>query len=109
MATDNAKGTARPWTVARNRWTDNATTIGAGDHGAIAETGHCSVNPERDAANAALIVRAVNAHEALVEAVEHFREWWANHFDDFDAETNAQLLCLDNEASAALKLAQEGV
>lgn len=31
-----------------------------------------------------------------------FREWFANRFADFDSETNAQLLALDNAAAAAL-------
>lgn len=47
-------------------------------------------------ANARLIAAAP---EGLTFA-EHFREWFANHFEDFDSATNAQLLCLDNEAAA---------
>jgi hypothetical protein len=39
----------------------------------------------------------------LREFALNFREWYANHFEDFDAETNAQLLCLDNEAATALE------
>lgn len=35
-------------------------------------------------------------------ALEAFREWHAERFGDFDSETNAQLLCLDNEAAYAL-------
>lgn len=40
--------------------------------------------------------------ELARETLRHFREWFADHFEDFDSETNAQLLCLDNEAAAAL-------
>lgn len=40
---------------------------------------------------------------ALSEALRHFREWWADHFEDFDSAINAQLLHLDNEAAAALE------
>ena len=36
------------------------------------------------------------------QTLRKFREWYADHFEDFDAETNAQLLCLDNEAAAVL-------
>ena len=37
------------------------------------------------------------------EVLVNFREWHANHFGDFDPETNAELLCLDNDAEAALR------
>ena len=36
------------------------------------------------------------------QALRHFREWWANNFDDFAPEINMQLLYLDNEAAYAL-------
>jgi hypothetical protein len=35
-------------------------------------------------------------------ALEHFLEWHAEHFGDFAPEINAELLCLANEAEAAL-------
>lgn len=38
----------------------------------------------------------------LAEFTRHFREWYAEHFEDFDSETNAELLCLDNEAAHGL-------
>jgi len=48
----------------------------------------------------------VNAMPALLEACKHFFEWHANHFEDFDDEVNGQLLCLANEAEAAIALAE---
>lgn len=38
----------------------------------------------------------------LQQFAENFREWYANHFEDFSPEVNAELLCLDNEAAAAI-------
>lgn len=38
------------------------------------------------------------------EVLEHFREWYANHFDDFSPEVNSELLSLDNEAAEALSV-----
>lgn len=37
------------------------------------------------------------------EVLEQFREWHANHFGDFSPEINAELLCIDNAAEAALQ------
>jgi hypothetical protein len=36
------------------------------------------------------------------EALQHFLEWHAAHFEDFTHEVNAELLCLANDAEAAL-------
>lgn len=44
----------------------------------------------------------MNTSEKLKAFVQHFLEWHANHFEDFDAETNSQLLCLANEAESLL-------
>lgn len=38
----------------------------------------------------------------MKEVLEHFLEWHALHFEDFAPEVNAELLCLANEAEAAL-------
>jgi hypothetical protein len=53
-------------------------------------------------ANARLIATAPD----LLAALEAFRTWHANHFEDFDSETNSQLLCLDNAAGAAIARAR---
>lgn len=42
----------------------------------------------------------------LLTALKNFREWWANHFEDFDTESNKELLCLDNEAAALIVKAE---
>lgn len=39
---------------------------------------------------------------------KNFFEWHANHFEDFDDEINGQLLCLANEAEAAIAKAEKG-
>jgi hypothetical protein len=36
--------------------------------------------------------------------IENFREWYANHFEDFSQEINAELLCLDNQAARVEEL-----
>ena len=54
----------------------------------------------------ARIIEAESPVGELVAALENFREWFANHFEDFAPEINAQLLCLDNEAEAALRKAR---
>lgn len=56
-------------------------------------------------ANAAFIVRACNSHDALVTALRNFSEWAADNFEEFGADISAQLLCLENDARAALKAA----
>ena len=52
-------------------------------------------------ANARLIATAPD----LLELAQNFFEWHANHFDDFDAEVNGQLLSLANDAEAAINKA----
>jgi hypothetical protein len=39
----------------------------------------------------------------LVETCNHMHEWIADHFEEFDDETNMQLLCLNNEIEYALE------
>ena len=53
-------------------------------------------------ANAHLIAAAPDLYEACL----HFFEWHADHFDDFDPEINAQLLCLSNEVENAVNKAE---
>jgi hypothetical protein len=55
----------------------------------------------------ATIATLTTQRDALVAALRNFRAWYADHFEDFSTDTNAQLLCLDNEADAALKAATE--
>jgi len=44
----------------------------------------------------------IPATSELLEFAQHFFEWHAANFEDFDGETNKQLLCLANEAEAAI-------
>ena len=50
--------------------------------------------------------RAQAAESDCKRFAEHFREWFANHFEDFPSDVNAQLLSLDNEAAAFLAKAR---
>ncbi len=78
MTTD--KATARPWIV--NVWTTGRRTI---EHYIDKKfnTGHpiaeiLAQHNDAHKANAALIVKAVNSHDALVEACEHARQFITN-------------------------------
>lgn len=62
---------------------------------------------ENEEAYATELVRRWNSHDALLEACENFREWWANHFEDFDKDSNSALLCLDNDFEAAIAEAKK--
>ena len=57
---------------------------------------------EEREANANLIVAAPD----LLEVVQHFFTWHSEHFEDFNNETNMALLCLANEAEAAIAKAK---
>jgi len=59
-----------------------------------------------DEANARRICQCVNNYGALIEFGQHFFEWHANHFEDFDNETNEQLLSLANEIELLLQQAE---
>ena len=96
----NMKHTPGPWAIAASSNPDNGT--GWRD---IVSTGTVfspSYVGEALDDDAAFIVRACNSHDDLLAALSDFREWHANNFDDFAPDINAQLLCLDNAAHAAL-------
>lgn len=59
-------------------------------------------------ANATYIVTACNAHEDLIEVVQCFFTWHANHFGDFGHDIDSELLCLANDAEAAIAQAERG-
>ncbi len=42
--------------------------------------------------------------DAARETIEHFREWYADHFEEFSGEVNDQLWHLEVEARIALGL-----
>lgn len=84
----------------------------------VAGTAHVAGLPvEEQKANAQELVRRWNEHDslkakadsqpALLAACENFREWWANHFEDFDKDSNGELLCLDNDFEAAIAAGKE--
>ena len=52
--------------------------------------------------NADLIAAAPD----MLAALDAFVQWHADHFEDFTPHDNAQLLCLANDASAAIALAR---
>ena len=56
---------------------------------------------EQDRRNARLIAAAPE----LLVALEAFTTWHAENFEDFAPAVNAQLLCLANDASAAISKA----
>ena len=49
------------------------------------------------------LIHAANAYPKLIRRVNVFREWFADHFEDFSPEVNVQLLCMDNDAETLLR------
>jgi hypothetical protein len=88
-----ASASKRPWRVADEIFVDDANGVTV-----------CLPNAER-AANAALIVRCVNSHEALVEALEEMIEEVEN--EDHEPKDWSVAVCLKH-ARAALKVAKGG-
>jgi hypothetical protein len=58
-------------------------------------------------ANADLIVRAVNCHEELVDALENLLAW-ANIHDDGTGKASDQALCVARNARTAIAKAKGG-
>ena len=85
--------TPEPWTVNKH---DGRSIIANHNCIAICETD--AIPEEEERANARLIAAAPE----LADFAQAFLSWHGNHFADFSPEVNAQLLCLDNEASAAI-------
>lgn len=98
----NDKATPRPWAW---EWCGVDAIITKGDSvppniGFL--FGDTPEMHEAAAANAALIVRAVNSHDALVAALHDLREWVRNPGPDDGAANDAIILAAD----AALALAK---
>ena len=51
--------------------------------------------------------RLIAAAPDLLALAVAFTEWHANHFEDFSSEINAELLCLANDAAAAIARATQ--
>jgi hypothetical protein len=60
-------------------------------------------NGDKSPQDASYIAHTANAYPELVERAKEFREWYADHFEDFTPEVNAQLLCMDNDNAALLR------
>ena len=98
---DTSKATPRPW---RTQATWPHLVHGGPHNRQIADTreAHCTCYTEEEAANAALIVKAVNAHDALVEAL---RAVEADYMDRGDCALHTKL---GTTIRAALALAEGG-
>lgn len=78
----------------------------------IVVTSECGIDSDEGKANAALIVRAVNAHEALIfalklaEGVEAGEAWAIEWCEDRRIDGEATRSVVGNVRRAALKLAQ---
>jgi hypothetical protein len=100
--------TPGPWTV-NGPWHIQAAT----DYAKFKEDGYTpivvaqivkghGIELDMMEANARLIAAAPE----MLEALQNFREWWANHFEDFEPDINGELLCLDNDFAAAIANAE---
>ena len=98
----NTKHTPGPWRT--GGLPQHAPIVYAPDDYAICDTKtfHGRRSSGESEANARLIAAAPDMLKALLA----FREWHANNFGDFSPEINAQLLCLDNDASAIIAKAE---
>ena len=76
------------------------------------EEGHrsamCGCELERDDQGTVRLYQCAlhEAAPALLTGLENFTTWHAEHFEDFMPEINAQLLCLANDAAAAIRAAK---
>jgi len=88
-----SKATARPWVL--------------GSNGAIMGSDGSAIGVVATDANAALIVRAVNSHEALVAALRGIIQAWDTDSGDYYV-TNTLTDDDIDQARAALALAEQG-
>jgi len=97
--------TPTPWKVRmygeKNRW----ASFQGPDEMAIGDTNVSARSPEEALANAAFIIRAVNAHEELVEALKKITEVDSDLSNETNAYYEAWTVCkhIANEAIAELK------
>lgn len=98
------KATARPWdcntTSKRDGFKYRFISSGA------REIARIQVNSEVDEANAAVIVRAVNSHEALIEALEMFADMVDDDKILTTTENREELIQALTMANEALRLAR---
>ena len=116
MSNDTDKATARPWVLGEcpdgpADWPMDQIMIYDDSHGCIVEVDSHTDWPTTRA-NAALIVRAVNSHTALVEAVKTARDKMAAYHTEYVGPLDDPLcgcvICLALEAcTEALALAGE--
>lgn len=91
--------TPTPWKASKN---DEFCIVESVNRKLIADaSGHIDMTDDEAEANAALIVRAVNSHQSLIDALE----WYVKHDDS--GENDGYYIAGLNAAKAALALAKE--
>ena len=98
--TQIAQPTPTPWTQRGEEVVTNKPMLGAYNEESVLST---SRPPQERIANAAYIVRACNAHQALVEALEDVQLALLARADDLADSESDQLLPI---VAAALRLAK---
>lgn len=101
------KHTPTPWRAAQTRaseviWADSIIAILWDGSGTIG----CAAATETDRANAALIVRAVNAHDALVRALRETKAWIETLRTVNRDRSLPGMEALERRTDAALRLAE---
>ena len=95
MTTQHTPG---PWTVDQCPAATGAITVRPADgteHGDTDAQPIATVYQEDHA-------RLIAAAPELLAILRCWREWYADHFEDFSSEINSQLLCLDNDSTYAI-------
>jgi len=76
------------------------------ENGEIIADPYCMETAKTSRGNMEANARLIAAAPELLEACKNFFEWHANHFEEFSDEINGQLLCLANDAEAAIAKAE---
>lgn len=100
--------TKTPWFISDTVCKTGHVKVSAvGPAGLIATIGNGEITPDKYAANAAFIVKAVNSHDALVKALEFIRDGYDNH-DVNHVDYRVKVYQVALEALAALGSHGEG-
>jgi hypothetical protein len=103
-----AQHTPGPWTAHPEEGAHIGPVVKENAWGEVVALVSYAGAPRGDSAESNANARLIAAAPDLLVALENFVAWHAENFDDFTPEINAQLLCLANNATAAIAKATGG-